>query len=128
MVSIEFGADGPYRHPLGDKICKTDRKWFSANPLRRYYVRPMLPGEFPEALPGEHWYTAVRQVQPGYRLRWGFQWFGEPPSHELFEGEEVSKIIFDHLATDPGRFVSGEELKAHVLSRLMASMPPEGSA
>ena len=128
MLSIEFGPDGWYRHPLGRKICKKDREWFRAHPLRQYYVRRMLPGEFPEARPGERWYTAVRQVRPGYRLRWGFQWFGELPPQDLFEGEEVSKIIFDFLAADPGRFVRGEELKAHVLSHLMASMPLEGSA
>jgi hypothetical protein len=128
MLSLEFGPDGWYQHPFGRKICKTDRKWFRAHPRRQHYVRPMLAGEFPEARPGEHWYTAVRQVRPGFRQRWGFQWFGERPPQDLFEDEAVSKIIFDLLAADPGRFMSGEELKARVLSQLMASIPPEGSA
>jgi hypothetical protein len=128
MLSIEFGSDGCYRNPLGRKICETDRAWFAAHPLRQHYVRPMLPAEFPEARPGEHWYTAVRQVRPGFRLRLGFQWFGEPPPRDLFEGEVVSRTMFDFLSNTQGRFVSGEELKVHVLSQLMASIPPEGSA
>jgi hypothetical protein len=128
MVSIEFRAFGPYRHPLGQKICKTDRKWFRAHSLRQHYVRRMLCAEFSEALPGEQWYVAVRQVRPGIRMRRGFQWFGEPPPEDLFEGEEVSKIIFDLLNDTPGQFISGADLKGRVLSKLMATVPPEGSA
>jgi hypothetical protein len=45
-----------------------------------------------------------------------------------FKGGEVSKIILDFFATNPGRFVFGEELKTHVMSQLMASIPAEGSA
>ena len=122
MLSIDFGPDGaPYINPLARKICKKDRAWFRRHPLRQHYVRPMLPGEFPEARPDQHWFTAVREVRPGLRLRHGFQWFGEPPPHDLFEGEAVSKIIFDLLTTNPGRFVPGEELKAHVMSHLLIS-------
>jgi hypothetical protein len=129
MLSIHFGPDGAaFINPLGRKICKKDREWFRRHPFRQHYVRPMLRGEFPDARRGEHWFTAVRQVRQGYRLRLGFQWFGEPPSQDLFEGEEVSKIIFDFFATNPGRFVSGEEFKAHLMSQLMASIPAEGSA
>jgi hypothetical protein len=57
-----------------------------------------------------------------------FSGSAKPPSQDLFEGEEISKIIFDFIATNPGRFVSDEELRAHVWSQLMASIPPEGSA
>jgi hypothetical protein len=46
MITIELGPAGLYRHPLGPRICKKDRQWFQANPLRQHYVRRMIPGLF----------------------------------------------------------------------------------
>ncbi len=125
MVSIEFGPAGPYRHPLGQRICRKDRRWFQANPLRQHYVRRMIPGEFPEALPGEFWYAAVRQLRPGVRTRWGFKWFShERPDGHLFDGEDAARFMFNFMRETAGRFVPFEEMKA----RMLAELPAKGRA
>ena len=128
MPLIEFGATGSYSNPYEREASNKDREWFEAHPDRNYYVRPTVPGEFPEALLGQLWYTAVRQVRSGFRLRKGFQWFGEPAPQGLLEGEVVCRAIFDFFEANPERFIPGGELKAYVLSQLMASVPPAGSA
>jgi hypothetical protein len=84
----------------------------------------MSPGEFPEALPGEVWYAAVRQLKPGVRARWGFKWTGDVCPDDLFVGEDAAKIMFDFLGETRGRFVPIEEL----VTRMLSELTPNGRA
>ena len=71
-----------------------DRAWFAAHPDRSHRIREVLPGEFPDlgtppsALPV---YVVVRQVQPGFRVRWPVGWttrLDDPPEawcHALYD-------------------------------------------
>ncbi len=125
LLSIELASSGAHRTAQERKIFRRDRKWVLANPLRQHYVRRMIPGEFPEALPGEFWYAAVRQLRPGVRTRWGFKWFGdERPDGHLFDGEDAARFMFNFMRETAGRCVPFEEMKA----RMLAELPAKGRA
>lgn len=84
----------------------------------------MIPGEFPEALPGEVWYAAVRQLQPGVRMRWGFKWFGDERPDDLYEGEDAARIVFNLARETAGCFVPVEKIRR----RMFSELPQKGSA
>jgi hypothetical protein len=74
-----------------------DRIWFEAHLHRRFRVRPYIEGEWPDGaldhLPqGQRWFTVVRQVEPGVRMRISFPMEGEPGT-----GEHAVSRIFDLL-------------------------------
>jgi hypothetical protein len=55
---------------------ETDRKWFEANPGESFYVRALVPNEFPPAAPGLNdsiVCVLVHQVAPGMRIRSPFE-------------------------------------------------------
>ena len=85
----------------------------------------MIPGEFPEALPGEVWYAAVRQLQPGVRMRWGFKWFGDERPDDLYEGEDAARIVFNLARETAGCFVPVEKIRRRMFSELPKKGAPE---
>lgn len=53
-----------------------DRKWFEDNPGEEFYVRALVPNEFPPASPGLNdsiVCVLVHQVKPGFRIRAAFE-------------------------------------------------------
>jgi hypothetical protein len=67
---------------------EADRLWFQAHPHRKHRVRPHIPGEWPHGYPervpppGWRWFTVIRQVQPGFRVRLALAFEGEPATDE----------------------------------------------
>jgi hypothetical protein len=54
-----------------DRASELDRLFFERNPKRSYRLRPARAGEVPGlTIPPQGWaYVAVRQIQPGVRVR-----------------------------------------------------------
>jgi hypothetical protein len=78
-----------------DAASEGDRIWFEERPHRRFRIRPHIAGEWPygslgEQLPGWRWFTVVRQIAPGVRLRRPFTMEGEPGT-----GEHAATRIFE---------------------------------
>lgn len=77
---------------------QADAAWFRANPHRRHRIRPAVPGEFapqgelPPMAPGFRRFVAVRQIQPGFRVRIPFRVAVEPA-----QTEGAARAVFAHL-------------------------------
>jgi len=69
-----------------------DRRWFAANPTRSHRLRRAFEAETLLGRAAPTW-IAVRQIEPGKRLRLGF----EPPE-PLPNAEPVAHALFDVLA------------------------------
>lgn len=67
-----------------EQASEGDRIWFEANPHRRHRIRLYIPGEGlplqsdPAPRPGHGLFVAVKQVEPGFRVRLSFHAEGEP--------------------------------------------------
>jgi hypothetical protein len=73
---------------------EADRAWFAAHPHRSFRIRLHLEGEWPHGSleqppPGWRWFTVVRQLAPGVRMRRPFPMEGEPGT-----GEHAASRIF----------------------------------
>jgi hypothetical protein len=73
---------------------KTDAAWFKAHPQRSHHIRRAMPEEMPLK------WVVVRQLEPGFRLRRGFNPPMPPPDSEI-----LGHAIFDalHAAVVAGR-------------------------
>lgn len=52
-----------------DRVSAEDRDWFEAHPGEEYRMRPAVPGEFWPSDAAWITHVVVRQVLPGFRLR-----------------------------------------------------------
>jgi hypothetical protein len=104
MLVINLGH-GPAGTPAD--IAKTlDREWFRSHPLRSHRLRRAITGEFPEG--SAETLVAVRQLQPGARVRLPFYAQAQLPSDEA--PEHIAHAIYDLVAESQGRPISSQEL------------------
>jgi hypothetical protein len=95
--------------PLADALdarLDADRAFFTSHPDRRYRVRPSFPEELAanarasgisvEVPPGWRWFTAVRAVAPGVRVR---AFFAAEPALEPGTSEAAAAWRFNSLPT-----------------------------
>jgi hypothetical protein len=88
-----------------DRLIETDRRFFRRRPDRAHRVRRSFPAEIDVAailgivenpLPdGQVWFTAVRQILPGFRHRYFF-FSGSEHEPDLFP-EEVCCRLFEEV-------------------------------
>ena len=79
-----------------------DADWFAAHPGRNHYVRRKGKSEFPAHL-DQRWlrWVAVRQLQPGVRLRLPFNIPRDSRALlKLITDKEGAKMMFDVVAAD----------------------------
>jgi hypothetical protein len=83
LLPFRPGLDGD----VTDRVCEGDREWFEDNPTRKRRFRPVIAGEYLEALePGRFHYCLVTQLGPGVRTR-QFVHFAAPIDRDLSDGE-----------------------------------------
>jgi hypothetical protein len=70
-----------------------DKDWFQSHPHRSHRIRRAIAGESPGVPPG--CYVAVRQVQPGFRLRLHFAAAAPLPQDEA--PEHIAHALYDLL-------------------------------
>jgi hypothetical protein len=78
---------------------EADREWFERHPERAHLVRPAVPGEaylhrldsLNRLHDGCQWYTLVKQIRPGIRVRYIFASAGNVP---IWCAEETAREIF----------------------------------
>ncbi|WP_043367504.1 hypothetical protein [Belnapia sp. F-4-1] len=94
--------NSPLPDPAVDALeaaSEDDRLWFEAHPHRQHRIRPYKPGEGlpghpdPAPLPGHGLFVAVRQVQPGMRVRLSFYAEGEPATGEYAASRRVTLLL-----------------------------------
>ena len=96
--------------PEFDAVIESDRRFFARRSDRSYRVRHTAPIEmrvhvemgqaFVALFPGTRWFTAVRQVSPGYRIRGFYQSFHDA---EIDLSEELSRALYDAACGPEGQ-------------------------
>lgn len=98
--------------PEYDAVIEGDRRFFTRRHLRSYRVRPMPAIEremaecagqtFAPTIPGARWFTAIRQIEPGYRVRAHFQTLADADTDQP---EEVCRWVYDAACGEQGHVV-----------------------
>lgn len=82
---------------------ESDARWFEQHPNRAHRLRPAFRGE----MRGDGW-IAIRQIQPGLRIRAQFWPVGVPPLDEA-TAHSVFDLVIECKGT--GRFVPPAEIR-----------------
>jgi hypothetical protein len=79
-----------------------DADWFTAHPDRHHLVRRKVEGEIPPHLDWGAKWIAVKQIEPGVRIRLPFNIpYGKRKLRDLIATEEGAAMMFDTVAADP---------------------------
>jgi hypothetical protein len=89
---------------------RLDREWFQSHPRRSHRIRRAIAGESPGVPPD--CYVAVRQMQPGLRLRRHFATAAPLPQGEA--PEHIAHAFYDVLDEYPGKVVPGHEFSQRI--------------
>ena len=88
-----IGAPDPI---VVDAASEADRKWFAGNLLRQHRLRPFFDGEMeiPPVPSGAQVWIAVRQIEPGVRMRVPVLTARTPE-----DSEETARFVFYVVAS-----------------------------